>query len=240
MPKTNNNDMFEKSNKFNSSKIATDSAFIDTTIKSFITSLSVKENSLDNKNIEKCPLEMKKTPINMDRVDNLDDIVLIGSSEEIYRLKVHKYKEIKNYIKGEILGRGKFGVVREFIDKKTLKRFAGKIIRFNILKRNTHLRHQINKELAITYHFNHTNVLRVYDIYSTGKKIYMFMEFCYGELAEYLKVYKQLPKSQCKEYVQRFSFFSPNFNPIIFFDVKLFRTDNRRSWLFTFTWYYSS
>ena len=95
MPKTNNNDMFEKSNKFNSSKIATDSAFIDTTIKSFITSLSVKENSLDNKNIEKCPLEMKKTPINMDRVDNLDDIVLIGSSEEIYRLKVHKYKEIK-------------------------------------------------------------------------------------------------------------------------------------------------
>ncbi|KAH7646527.1 serine/threonine kinase-like protein [Dermatophagoides farinae] len=200
MPKTNNNDMFEKSNKFNSSKIATDSAFIDTTIKSFITSLSVKENSLDNKNIEKCPLEMKKTPINMDRVDNLDDIVLIGSSEEIYRLKVHKYKEIKNYIKGEILGRGKFGVVREFIDKKTLKRFAGKIIRFNILKRNTHLRHQINKELAITYHFNHTNVLRVYDIYSTGKKIYMFMEFCYGELAEYLKVYKQLPKSQCKDY----------------------------------------
>ncbi|XP_027202967.2 LOW QUALITY PROTEIN: serine/threonine-protein kinase stk11-like [Dermatophagoides pteronyssinus] len=138
--------------------------------------------------------------IDIKQVENLDDVFLIGSQEEIYRLKIHKYKEIKHYIKGEILGRGKFGVVREFIDKKTLKRYAGKIIRTNILKRNSHLRHQINKELAITYHFNHPNVLRVYDLYATSKKIYMFMEFCYGELAEFLKVYKCLPKSQCKDY----------------------------------------
>lgn len=134
-------------------------------------------------------------------VVDLDDIVLIRSEDEIFRLKIHRYKKVKHYLKGEVLGRGKFGVVREFIDLKTLKRFAGKIMQRRLLRRDTHLCSQINKELAITYHFNHRNVLRVYDLFCTSKKIYMFMEFCYGELSELLQIYTALPKVQCKEYV---------------------------------------
>lgn len=57
---------------------------------------------------------------------DLDDIHLIPPDAAVYNIKVHKYKEIKHYIKGEKLGKGKFGTVREFVDKYTLKRFAGK------------------------------------------------------------------------------------------------------------------
>ncbi|OTF83579.1 serine/threonine kinase-like protein [Euroglyphus maynei] len=171
--------------KTNGSKIEPNDINVKSSFK-----FSIKEKSLLNE--YQPSLDIGKSVIDVNQVENLDDIVLISSTEEIYRLKIHKYKEIKHYIKGEILGRGKFGVVREFIDKTTLKRFAGKIIRCNILKRNSHLRHQINKELAITYHFNHQNVLRVYDLYATGKKIYLFMEFCYGELAEFLKLFQGL------------------------------------------------
>ncbi|KPM03935.1 serine/threonine kinase-like protein 2 [Sarcoptes scabiei] len=130
----------------------------------------------------------------------IDQFVFDNENEELYRIKVHKYREIKKYIKGEILGRGKFGVVREFIEKKTLKRFAGKIVRKNLLRKDPHVRFQINKELSITYHFNHQNVLKVYDLYATNTKIYLFMEFCYGELGEFLQVYQRLPKTQSKDY----------------------------------------
>lgn len=56
---------------------------------------------------------------------NLDNFILIGSEEEVYRRKLYKYKIVKNYIKGEILGKGKFGTVREFVHATTLKRYAG-------------------------------------------------------------------------------------------------------------------
>ena len=56
---------------------------------------------------------------------DLDDLNLFPPDAKIYKIKVHTYKEIKHYIKGEKLGQGKFGTVREFVDKNTLKRYAG-------------------------------------------------------------------------------------------------------------------
>ncbi len=58
---------------------------------------------------------------------DLDDYDLFPPDSAIYHVKVPKYKEVKHYIKGEKLGKGKFGTVREFVDKYTLKRYAGKI-----------------------------------------------------------------------------------------------------------------
>lgn len=55
----------------------------------------------------------------------LEDFDLIPADAAIYHKKVPKYKEVKHYIKGEKLGRGKFGTVREFVHKHTLKRYAG-------------------------------------------------------------------------------------------------------------------
>lgn len=75
-----------------------------------------------------------KDPVKTDSEANSDEalnelefdrIIMIGSEEEVYRRKKHKYKEVKHYIKGEVLGRGKFGTVREFVDKHSLKRYAG-------------------------------------------------------------------------------------------------------------------
>lgn len=141
-----------------------------------------------------------KSPIDFDNFD-FDRFQLIPDDAKVYHLKIHQYKEIKHYIKGEKLGKGKFGTVREFVDRRTLKRYAGKIIKRSILKRDKHLRRQINKELAITYHFDHPNILRVYDLYMASQKIYLFMEFCYGELGELIETYRTLSKCQSKEYV---------------------------------------
>ena len=77
--------------------------------------------------------------------------------------------------------------------------FTGKIIKRWQLQKDPHLRRQINKELAITYHFEHPNIMRVYDLFTATNKIYMFMEFCCGELAEFLTAYETLPKCQSKE-----------------------------------------
>ena len=60
----------------------------------------------------------------------IEELNLIPADAAVYQKKVPKYKEIKHYIKGEVLGRGKFGTVREFVDKYTLKRFAGALILF--------------------------------------------------------------------------------------------------------------
>lgn len=77
--------------------------------------------------------------------------------------------------------------------------FTGKIIKKNFIKKDPHLRRAINKELAITYHFDHPNIMRVYDLFFSQQKIYMFSEFCYGELSEFIKAYKKLSKCQSKE-----------------------------------------
>lgn len=78
----------------------------------------------------------------------------------------------------------------------------GKIIKKYAIRRDPHLRRSINKELAITYHFDHPNILRVYDLFFAKEKIYLFMEFCYGELTEFIVHYNTLPKCQSKEYVR--------------------------------------
>lgn len=130
---------------------------------------------------------------------DLDDYDLFPPDSAIYHVKVPKYKEVKHYIKGEKLGKGKFGTVREFVDKYTLKRYAGKIIKKNMIKKDPHVRRAINKELAITYHFIHPNVMRVYDLFFAQQKIYMFSEFCYGELSEFIKAYEKLSKCQSKD-----------------------------------------
>jgi serine/threonine protein kinase len=52
---------------------------------------------------------------------------VVGSQESVYLKKIIKYKEISHYIKGEMLGKGSFGKVKEFIDKNSLKQFLGKI-----------------------------------------------------------------------------------------------------------------
>ncbi len=48
------------------------------------------------------------------------NLQLIGSQESVYTKKIIKYKEISNYIKGEMLGKGSFGKVKKFIDKNSL------------------------------------------------------------------------------------------------------------------------
>jgi len=134
---------------------------------------------------------------------DLDNLTLVPDDAKIYHMKIPKYKEIKGYIKGEKLGRGKFGTVREFVHKQTLKRYAGKILQRRIMRRDPHLQRQINKEMGVTYHFEHRNILRVYDIHCSSQKIYLFMEFCWGELEEFLTVYKQLHLCQAKNFFRQ-------------------------------------
>ena len=76
---------------------------------------------------------------------------------------------------------------------------SGKIIKQSIFKSDPYVQSLINKELAIAYHFDHPNVLRVHDLFCTSNKIYMFMEFCFGDLNEFISSYRVLPFCQSKE-----------------------------------------
>lgn len=135
--------------------------------------------------------------------DDSFEITEVGPDELINIKKVPKYKEVINYIKGEVLGKGSFGTVREFIHKNSLERFAVKIIKIErIAKMGKTFETDVKEEMRLCRKLNHSNVMRMVEIHSTEKKIYIFMEYCAGVLSEFIESapLKHLPKWQSHHY----------------------------------------
>jgi serine/threonine protein kinase len=102
-----------------------------------------------------------------------------------------------------MLGKGSFGKVKRFIDKNSLKQFAGKIFKKQLIdKKGPNVRNQIYKEISLSLKLKHKHAIKIFDYHSTDHKVYVFMKYCFGVLQEILDSVplRKLPKSQSHKY----------------------------------------
>lgn len=79
---------------------------------------------------------------------------------------------------GKKLGQGSFGTVRKCVRKKDKKEAAVKIIRKRDLNKKE--LKTLDREAEILTKANHTNCVRLYDIFDTKHHLYLVMELCTG------------------------------------------------------------
>ncbi|KAI0567656.1 Serine/threonine-protein kinase [Gracilaria domingensis] len=94
-------------------------------------------------------------------------------------LKDASEKSIKDfYAFTRVLGEGHFGKVLLARDRHTREKFAVKVIS----KDSREIRSQtlIQRELAILKLVNHTNIVRLYDLFDTPEKLYFVLEYMPG------------------------------------------------------------
>uniref|UniRef100_T1G0Q3 Protein kinase domain-containing protein n=1 Tax=Helobdella robusta TaxID=6412 RepID=T1G0Q3_HELRO len=89
-----------------------------------------------------------------------------------------KFSEL--YISGELIGRGKFGVVQECFEIKTNRKLAAKVIK---LKQGQ--KEEFREEVNIMNKLHHVKLLQLYDAFETSREAVLIMEFIEGrELME--------------------------------------------------------
>eukprot|EP00742_Colponemidia_sp_Colp-10_P002797 GILJ01002991.1.p1 GENE.GILJ01002991.1~~GILJ01002991.1.p1 ORF type:complete len:769 (+),score=114.17 GILJ01002991.1:198-2504(+) len=86
---------------------------------------------------------------------------------------LHEYYELK-----EELGRGKFGIVRLAVHKRTHQRFAVKIISKKNMQESE--REFIRTEVAILKLVRHPNIVKLMDIFENADYLYLVMELMDG------------------------------------------------------------
>ncbi|XP_062509334.1 serine/threonine-protein kinase stk11-like [Corticium candelabrum] len=103
--------------------------------------------------------------------------------------KRKRAKFISKYLKGDTLGEGSYGKVKEILDTETLARRAVKIMKRRKLKRIPNGEQNVKREIQLLCKLKHRNVIRLYEVFedNTKEKLYMVLEYCSGGLQEMLQ-----------------------------------------------------
>jgi len=117
-------------------------------------------------------------------------------------------KIINNYILGEQIGKGTFGVVRLCERVDTHEKFAIKIIDKSLFKNKIKSKHQtsledMRREAAIMKRLNHENVVNLVDVIDDPKadQLYLVQEYCEkGAIMEKLEGNTPLPEATARKY----------------------------------------
>ena len=115
----------------------------------------------------------------------------------------HHSKNIGQFILGEKLGEGTFGVVRIGTHILTGEKVAVKILeKVRILEQADKTR--VEREIKILKCLRHNNIIQLYSVIQTVTTIYLIMEYASGkELFDYIVLKKRLPENEaCKFYQQ--------------------------------------
>ena len=80
---------------------------------------------------------------------------------------------------GRLLGKGAFSEVVYVEEKATGKPFAMKIINKTAIKSKKDLTHLL-EEIALQKKLAHPNIVQLYQVYESEKKVYLQMEYCSG------------------------------------------------------------
>lgn len=102
---------------------------------------------------------------------------------------------------GRALGRGKFGCV--YLAREIESKFvvALKVVYKNQLHQS-HLRHQLRREIEIQYHLRHPNILRLYGYFHDKDRVYLVLEFApRGSLFQHLQSMKTFPPETAAKYM---------------------------------------
>ena len=98
--------------------------------------------------------------------------------------------QLSDFDIGKPLGRGKFGNVYLAREKRSKYIVALKVLFKNQLQQS-HVEHQLRREIEIQSHLRHPNILRLYGYFYDQNRVYLILEYAArGEL------YKELQKSK--------------------------------------------
>ena len=119
------------------------------------------------------------------------------------RIKVSKkikYIENSNYILEDTIYKNPFSKIKIGINKITGDKVAIKIVN----KQNKSLLSKICKNINITRHLHHINILQLYENIEANDKFYIIMEYCKkGTLSNYIAVKKNLSEKEACIYFQQ-------------------------------------
>ncbi|MCL4121354.1 UNVERIFIED_CONTAM: hypothetical protein GTU68_054871, partial [Idotea baltica] len=128
----------------------------------------------------------------------------IDSMEIVYSQPEIKYSLIGPYIKGNLLGEGSYGKVKECIHSRTLQRCAVKIMKHRTLRRITNGEQNVQREIQLLQRLSHKNVIHLIDVmhFTSKQKIYVVMNYCVTGLQEMLDSTpkKKFPQWQAHKY----------------------------------------
>lgn len=113
----------------------------------------------------------------------------LNSNEVLYRPNKKAPKMIGKYLFADKLGEGSYGKVKEALDSVTCKRVAVKIMKNQKLRKIPSGQQNVKTEIKLLRRLDHPNIIKLVDVLYNPKKekIYLFMEYCSGNLQEMLQ-----------------------------------------------------
>eukprot|EP00043_Microstomoeca_roanoka_P005124 m.53730 g.53730 ORF g.53730 m.53730 type:complete len:497 (-) comp12819_c1_seq1:195-1685(-) len=112
-------------------------------------------------------------------------------------------KRIGQYVLGDTLGKGAFGKVKKAEHAITKHIVAVKILNREKVKKQDMVG-KIRREIQILKLFRHPHIIRLYQVVSTPKEIFMIMEYVSGgELFEYIRHHGRLSENESRRFFQQ-------------------------------------
>ena len=101
-------------------------------------------------------------------------------------------KNVGSYILGETLGEGAFGKVKVGNHIQTNEKCAIKILDKEKMEDEEDII-RVQREISILKKLRHKNLIQLYELMETPRKIYLAMEYCEGkELYDYIIMKKKI------------------------------------------------
>ena len=105
-------------------------------------------------------------------------------------------KSVCEFVLGEKLGEGNFGVVRMAINRQTGEKVAIKILEKSKLT-NYKDKNRLDREINILNKIHHPNIVKLFCTIETDRQIFIIMEYIKGnELFQYILVRKKLEEEE--------------------------------------------
>ena len=158
---------------------------------------------------DKYPSDLPKIDMFKSRVKMLDNVEQIENAEKLNiihtaleELDLTNEPVSKHYEFGNVLGAGKYGVVKESKSLKDEKyKVAIKIIKLHKLSSQYH---SVIQEILALKKIDHPNVVNVLEIFKDESKLYIVMEYVEGqELFDFVVRKKKLLESEAAIIVQQ-------------------------------------
>lgn len=109
-----------------------------------------------------------------------------------------------NYIIGETLGEGAFGLVKEATHLPTSEKVAIKILDKTRMKEEEDDFNRVKKEITILKRLRHKNIIQLYEIMESQRNLYLVMELCEGsELFDYIVKKQKLTEAEACKFFQQ-------------------------------------
>jgi len=134
----------------------------------------------------------RKTVINEETKKEEEIICLYSNSNN----NENNNKSVCEFVLGEKLGEGTFGVVRLAINKQTGEKVAIKILEKSKLT-NYNDKNRLDREINILNKIHHPNIVKLFCTIETDRQIFIIMEYIKGnELFQYILVRKKLEEEE--------------------------------------------